>query len=160
VRAGEKLPLELEPLDLVRIASETLDELGTIHGDRFVLRAPPHIEGTWGAKAVRRILENLCNNAIKYGSPLAPVEVVLDADDDRAIIRVHNEGNPIPRELWSTLFEPFRRGGADAAQKGWGLGLTLVRGMAEAHGGSVEIESGAEAGTTFTVTLPRHARPA
>jgi signal transduction histidine kinase len=161
IKAGERLPIEVVSADLSRIAVETLAELGTIHGDRFVLHAPPEFAGYWGAKEVRRILENLCTNAVKYGSSLHQVEVAIEPRGDNVAIRVHNEGPSIPAAEWPSLFEPFRR--ADTAntggQKGWGLGLTLVRGLAEAHGGSARLDSSSESGTTFEVLLPRDARP-
>jgi signal transduction histidine kinase len=74
---------------------------------------------------------------------------------------VHNEGKPIPTEEQAALFRPFGRAARAVAsgQRGWGLGLTLVKGVAEAHGGEVHLESEPGRGTTFTVALPLDARP-
>ena len=70
LKAGERLSLEFERCDLTKLTAETLVELSAIHGDRFVLRGEERLEGMWSCDALRRILENLCNNAVKYGSAL------------------------------------------------------------------------------------------
>ncbi|WP_309894249.1 PAS domain-containing protein [Archangium sp.] len=160
--AGETLPAELTPCDLTAIARETLEELAQIHGDRFILRAPESTEGHWSCSALRRILENLCNNAIKYGARDRPVTVALKrSKPEEVLLSVHNWGPPIPIEDQTSLFEPYRRmKSAQAGQeKGWGLGLTLVKGLAEAHHGTVQVESTEASGTTFTVILPSDSRP-
>ncbi|HEU0035558.1 MAG TPA: ATP-binding protein [Kofleriaceae bacterium] len=157
IRAGGTLSLERVAGDLVALVRGTLDELSSIHGNRFALRAPSPIPGAWDADAVRRIVENLCGNAVKYGTAQQPITVTLSADDDTATIAVHNAGEPIPAHELPQLFQMFRR--ADSARrggvKGWGLGLALVKGLAEAHGGHASVTSSAERGTTFRVVLGR-----
>ncbi|WNG60629.1 PAS domain-containing protein [Archangium gephyra] len=156
LKAGEKLPIEVERCCLNEIARQTLEELSSIHGDRFVLRASSTIEGVWSRSGIRRILENLCGNGVKYGAPHGPVTVSLKEDGGTVEIQVHNEGKPIPAAELPNLFEPFRRSSTARASgaRGWGLGLTLVKGIAEAHGGTVSVRSSEEQGTVFTVTLP------
>jgi signal transduction histidine kinase len=110
---------------------------------------------------LRRVIENLISNAAKYGSPTGPITLTLEKRASEIDISVHNVGNPLPREELLQLFDPFHRSStADASPHvGWGLGLTLVRGVAEAHGGRVHVESTPEAGTTFTLSLPLDSRP-
>ncbi|HZI11580.1 MAG TPA: ATP-binding protein [Myxococcus sp.] len=157
IRAGEGLPLEVSDCELGALARETLEELSLVHADRFVLNAPEPIQGYWSCSGLRRIIENLCNNAIKYGARDRPVTVSLARNGpDEVSLSVHNWGRPIPSEDQRLLFQPYRR--IDSAQKGWGLGLTLVDGLARAHRGAVKVESTEEAGTTFTVTLARDLR--
>jgi signal transduction histidine kinase len=160
IRSGEKLPLIIEPVDLCALTRITLNELVTIHGDRFILKAPNALGGYWDSQSLRRILENLCNNAIKYGFPSTPVILTLSQDADKASIQVQNSGDPISPKEQETLFQQFRRGDKvqSRSRKGWGIGLTLVRAVAEAHGGNVNVQSNAELGTVFTVTIPRDAR--
>jgi PAS domain S-box-containing protein len=161
IRAGQRLPLELDECDISLIAREVCEEQSMIHGDRFIVDAPETFAGYWSCSGIRRILENLITNGMKYGSQNTAVTVRIAQKNDHAWISVHNEGPPIPLSEQKTLFDPFRR--AKSAQEkgtpGWGLGLTLVRGLTEAHGGTVSIESTAEAGTTFKVDLPMDARP-
>jgi signal transduction histidine kinase len=143
LKAGEKLPLEVGPCCLNEVARQTLEELSSIHGDRFVLQASSTIEGIWSSSGIRRILENLCGNGVKYGAPRRSVTVSLAAEAGQVEIQVHNEGMPIPAVELPHLFEPFRRSTTARAsgERGWGLGLTLVKGIAEAHGGTVSVQS-------------------
>ncbi|WP_309895250.1 HAMP domain-containing sensor histidine kinase [Archangium sp.] len=77
------------------------------------------------------------------------------------MVLVHNHGSYIPPEEQETLFQVFRRSlqAERSNQRGWGLGLPLVRAVAEAHGGSIGVDSLPERGTTFTIDLPKDARP-
>jgi signal transduction histidine kinase len=106
---------------------------------------------------VRRTLENLVGNAIKYGNPHTRVRVTVRREGDHLALDVHNQGNPIPHDEQAKIFQPYHRARphSPAGPLGWGLGLTVVRGIAEAHGGTARVQSSAEAGTTFTVTLRR-----
>lgn len=157
IRAGERLPLSLEELDLAELTRATLFDLSTIHGDRFILDSDPKITGRWSRKELRRVIENLVNNAVKYGDPRAPVAIKLFGRADKAVLSIHNDGNPIPSEIQKKLFKNHHR--APSALKdghmGWGLGLTLVLGITEAHGGTIRVESRPGFGTTFIVELPR-----
>ena len=80
----------------------------------------------------------------------------------RVILSVHNVGHPIPVTRQEWLFQPFRRD-AEAAERGargWGIGLPLVRAVAESHGGSVGVDSSEALGTTFTIDMPSDVRDA
>jgi signal transduction histidine kinase len=117
--------------------------------------------GFWDAKAIRRALENLVSNAVKYGAEDSPITITVKTMLGKIFISVHNEGNPIAAEQQTSLFNNFHR--SDSARtsstKGWGLGLAFCREVAEAHGGTLAIESAAETGTTFTIDVPVDARP-
>lgn len=97
-----------------------------------------------------QLIDNLVTNAIRYGS--GRVTIRLSREADRAVIAVHNGGEPIPPSKLDTLFDPYRR--ATSSQGGVGLGLYIVDQIARAHGGIVDVTSTAEAGTTFTIQLP------
>lgn len=161
VQAGQPLPLRLGPCELTSIARDVVDELKTIHGDRLRLDAAEEAHGVWSAEELRRAIWNLATNAIKYGAPLSPVTLTVRCVDGGVRVSVHNEGKPLSADEQRRIFEPFARvQGPDAStQMGWGLGLTLVRGCVEAHGGRVQVESTVEAGTTFSMHLPLDARP-
>jgi sigma-B regulation protein RsbU (phosphoserine phosphatase) len=93
---------------------------------------------------------------MSYGSSDAFVTVSSTIDTDSFSIGVHNLGTPIPAETLPTLFEPMTRGAqAAGAKRSVGLGLFIVSQVAKAHGGKTEVQSSAEAGTTFRATFPR-----
>lgn len=156
VQAGQELPLHISPCDLALVVEKTVEEMVLLHGDRFVLTSMKTLRGRWDCPALQRVLENLIDNAVKYGSQKAPITIELKKGEKSLLLSVHNEGKEIPLEEQENLFKPYRR--AESAEKsgypGWGIGLSLVRGIAEAHGGKVGVESLKNKGTTFTVKLP------
>jgi signal transduction histidine kinase len=157
IRAGEKLPLKPTEFDLAELVRSTLEELSLVHGDRFKVQTESGLVGTWSRDDLQRAIENLVGNAVKYGDRDRPVTVsVKKGSKDQAVLTVQNFGRIIPQDEQATLFEQFRRtAGAEAGdQKGWGIGLTLVRGIAEAHGGAADVESTERDGTTFRLVLP------
>jgi len=156
IHAGEALHVSLAECDLVQIARDTIGELGAIHGARFLLSGDPAVRGRWDCDELRRALWNLGVNAAKYGTPAGPITVSVRAAKDHAELSVHNEGSPIAGDDQEALFLPFMRSQTAKAgrTRGWGLGLTLVRGVAQAHGGSVRVQSDAASGTSFTLDLP------
>ena len=162
VEAGERLPLKLESFDLRRLAEEVCEELSLRHGSRFALESTGATTGFWSRECLRRVLENLLSNALKYGDPQAPITTRIVRVDEHVLLSVHNHGTLIPVEEQERLFQPFSRSGAAQAsgKRGWGLGLTLVQGLVEAHGGMVKLESYPKEGTTFTVDLPVDPRSA
>ncbi len=159
IHSGEKLPLKLEAVNLCHLIEETVTELVTIHGDRFVIKCEVSVDIFCDPNGIRRIIENLCNNAIKYGSPNLPVTLGVSEQAEKIQISVHNFGEEISIEDQKSLFQQFRRSQSALGgnHKGWGIGLTLVRGVTEAHGGSVAVESKPGSGTVFTITLPKNA---
>lgn len=161
IRAGHRLTLRLGKADAVAIAQDVVRELTMTHGERFNVLAKEHAWGFWSARDIRRAIWNLASNAIKYGGRETPVEIRIVSSEERVEIAVHNHGTVIPPADRATLFDPFARAntGEGLAQRGWGLGLTLVKGCAEGHGGTIEIASEDALGTTFTLRIPADARP-
>lgn len=160
VSAGERLVIAPVPCDLVGVVNEALSDVDEEGRRRVRASLPDRLEGVWAPEELRRAVWNLVTNALKYGRAGTPVAVEASRSGDGVRIAVHNEGPPIPPEEQARIFEPFGRGrGAETVASGWGLGLTLVRGCAEAHGGSLALESTPERGTTFTLRLPHDARP-
>jgi signal transduction histidine kinase len=97
---------------------------------------------------------NLIDNAIKYTPAGGRVDVEVRRSGDRAVLQVRDTGQGIaPNEL-PRIFDRLFRGDRSRAERGLGLGLSLVKAIVEAHGGSVEVESEVGRGATFTVSLP------
>jgi signal transduction histidine kinase len=160
IHAGERLALRLEECDLGAVAHDVVTELESIHGQRFMLDADA-IRGVWSCEELRRAIWNLSTNAVKYGAADRPVQITVKRVVDHACVSVHNEGRPLSWDEKENLFVPFSRTRSAEAggPRGWGLGLTLVRGCVEAHGGSVDVESAPGEGTTFVLRFPLDARP-
>jgi sigma-B regulation protein RsbU (phosphoserine phosphatase) len=155
-RLGGGVSVKPADTDLHAVVADSVSALATAFPERAIVH---EAVGPGTAKAdPERIVQavgNLVANAVNYGDPQYPVKVRTLGDAAGFRIEVHNHGAPIPPELQQSLFEPMIRG-ADkvAGSKGVGLGLYIVREIAKAHGGSVELASTADEGTTFTIVLP------
>ncbi|KAA3658735.1 MAG: GAF domain-containing protein [Chloroflexi bacterium] len=101
---------------------------------------------------------NLVDNAIKYSSSNTLVEVILDFGEDDILIQVLDEGPGIPEEDLERIFDKYFRSVHKDTESGSGLGLSAVRAIAIAHGGTVKAENRKKGGTRFTVTLPASMR--
>ncbi len=127
-------------------------------GGRIVFAESPITWVRGDESQLRQLFGNLLDNALRYGPAGGTIQVEMeDATDHRVTISVHDEGGRIPPEALSHLFERFYRVDSSRAQAsgGNGLGLAIVREIAERHGGTVEITSDPHAGTRVAVHLPR-----
>lgn len=154
-------PLMLGPV--VRRCAEGHRPLAEARGLDYTLDLALPDEATVAVadeEAVRQILENLIDNAIKYTPDGGKVRVALEVSGDEVAIQVADTGIGIPREDLSRVFERFYRTDKARGRElgGTGLGLSIVKHLAGALGGLVNVDSRYGAGTTFTVRLPR-ARP-
>jgi signal transduction histidine kinase len=158
IKAGEIYPIRTSFFDLDQSIHATLEDLSTVYGSRFVYRSRQSIYGCWDRNSIRRIIENLCINAVKYGYSLAPITLTTQQSANAVTISVHNNGPVLSPEEQSSMFQQFKRTQHATASgtKGWGLGLTTVKALAESHGGFVSVTSSEDEGTIFTITLPIH----
>lgn len=101
------------------------------------------------------LLENIINNAIKYGSRDSPVTLKVTDTEKFVNISVHNTGNPIPVKKQKEIFNYLSTTNDSRSKnlRSWGMGLALVKKVAEAHGGQLELVSNEEEGTTFSISL-------
>lgn len=153
-KAYEK-QLELKECDLDWLAKDVAYELNISHLERFEVQSTGPCIGMWNENGLRRIIENLATNALKYGGEKTPITFSVSQTKDSAVLRIHNFENPISKDEQSTLFEKFTRGHSAERKLGWGLGLTVVKTIVGAHQGSIEVESEASSGTTFIVSIPK-----
>ncbi|MCK9684997.1 sensor histidine kinase [Scleromatobacter humisilvae] len=155
-RVGRGLSVNRTPVDLRMLVAKVVDELAPAFPGRG-LKVHAIGSGTCTADAdrVAQLVGNLVANAMTYGAVDADVTVTSWLAGGMAGIHVHNEGAPIPPALLSAIFEPMVRGTPEnSSARSVGLGLFIVRAIADAHGGEVKVRSSAEAGTTFEFSFP------
>lgn len=157
---GSKLRLPLTHFDIHALATELCKEYAHANEMRCSV-VGKSVWGWWGQDALKRALENLVGNALKYGYLNTPIQIRIAASHGRLRIAVHNDGPPIAIENQESIFQIFRRAqdAKEGAQQGWGIGLPYVRAVAESHGGSIAVYSSAEKGTTFVIDIPIDCRP-
>lgn len=158
VRAGQKLTLNLVDYDLAAVVRSMAEGFKQIPGSSVIIEGPSELRTRGDVTMIRRMLDNLVGNAFKYGAKGQPVTIRYGiSGSEQLFVSVHNVGPVIPEESQRQIFEPFGRTATARAgsEKGWGIGLTLVKTFVEAHGGSVQVRSAEGVGTTFTLNLPR-----
>jgi signal transduction histidine kinase len=157
-RLGGSISIKRRRTDVRAVTAQIVEELQIGHPDRIIeVLHTGDGHGLWDPDRLGQVLSNLLKNAIKYSYDKTPVRVATHGEQDCMVIEVHNEGRPIPDPLREHLFEPFHRGAGepDPTSRSIGLGLYIVDQIVRVHGGSIQVTSLAEQGTTFRVTLPR-----
>lgn len=162
-----RLPVDLATV--AREAAESVEAERVAAGMELRLELDPAASAVSGdAASLRRAVENLLTNAVKYGRAGTAIELRLQLVQGSVHLSVSDQGMGVPEAEQERIFEPFYRGQeAVAAQiHGNGLGLSLVRRIATAHGGKVTVESRPGRGSRFTMSLPlpprdheQHAEP-
>jgi PAS domain S-box-containing protein len=117
------------------------------------------VEAVIDPSYLHRISDNLIGNAVKFTPEGGSVHVRIDHTDDTITLEVSDTGVGIEEEFLDDLFEAFTRGVNSNGEQGSGLGLAITKRLTELMGGSIEVESMVDAGTTFIVTFPREASP-
>jgi signal transduction histidine kinase len=160
IRLGQGLPLLRAQVDLAEICRSAIDEVSpAAEGSRVEIETAGELGGCWDGDRLAQLLSNLLGNALQHGDRQAPVSIRLDGrTPDAVVLEAHNAG-AIPAEVMPTLFEPTRPGThvKREGSSGLGMGLYISQQIVVAHGGTIEVSSSAEAGTRFTVRLPRAA---
>jgi signal transduction histidine kinase len=160
IESGKRMQFKLEHFDISELVKEVQMQVSGTHDVRFQIFGGS-AQGWWDRDALRRAIENLVGNAVKYGDMSKPIRISFAEAYDRLILMVHNEGKPIPSEEQENIFNMFQRALAARGTEvtGWGIGLPFVREVAESHGGSIAVDSAIDRGTTFTLDIPLDARP-
>jgi signal transduction histidine kinase/GAF domain-containing protein len=152
----QPLPVERSDVDLGKVVGDIVEESRAAWPDRNIeLTATGTTRALADGPRIGEALSNLLSNAITYGARGRPINVSLEGDHEWLTLRVHNFGNPIPASLRPVLFEPFTRGQPDGSAQGLGLGLYVAKEIVASHSGTLAVESSADAGTTFTIRIPR-----
>ena len=163
---GGAMLLKRGPVNMEELCREVVAAYRTTHPGRTLrFHSDGDVTGVWDAGRIRQLVSNLLGNALQHGSPEGAIDLSLALEGSTpekptVVLRVHNEGKPIPPEVLPTIFNPLvryatRESAAQRTMGSIGLGLYIVREIVVAKGGTVEVASTAEEGTTFTVRIPR-----
>ncbi len=157
---SDRGPATNEPVPLDEVATDVL-----VQGQAEASQAQVALHSDLSAATVRgdrplleRLVANLVENGVRHNHQGGRVDVALFPTEADVVLRVANTGEPVAPDQVNALFEPFRRLGAErtgGARRGVGLGLSIVRSVAKAHGGSVTARPRAEGGLEVEVRLPR-----
>jgi two-component system, OmpR family, sensor kinase len=150
-------PLERHPVELSRLATEMATDQRMLHPSWPVeLRITPGIEVVGDELRLRQAIGNLLANTRAHTPPGTRTGFSVEARDGMAVVEVADDGPGVPDEVMGRVFERFFRAdpSRSRASGGSGLGLSIVAAIAEAHGGSVEVESPPAGGAVFRILLP------
>ncbi|MCA1576418.1 MAG: sensor histidine kinase [Acidobacteria bacterium] len=161
-RLGLGIKTELADVDLAAAFADEVEQLRGAHPSRQIaLEVIGDTRGLWDRVRLQQVLRNLVVNAIDYGSPDTPIQVLLAGDQNDITLEVKNRGAAIEKANMDQIFEPLKRGfgpvNRDEPESSLGLGLFIVREIARAHGGEATVRSDKEE-TMFAVRLPRRDR--
>ncbi len=158
-----KLRLKVRPIDLTQVVDAALDVVRPAADARGIRLERHYGRRPWQTLGdpdrLQQVAWNLLSNAVKFTPPGGTVGVDLDRDDSMDRLTVRDTGRGIEPEFLPHVFAPFRQADASTTRDhgGLGIGLAIVRQLAELHGGTVKAESdGPGRGSTFTVLLPVH----
>lgn len=157
-RFGDSIPIVRADMDARKLINDVAAEVGMSYPAATVqVETRGDLRGAWDCDRLTQALTNLVQNAVQHGSDKSPIRIIAQGEAGRITIAVHSHGEPIPPEALRTIFASMKglmiRGVRD--RRHLGLGLYIVDKIAKAHGGSVEVRSSREEGTTFALTLPR-----
>jgi two-component system OmpR family sensor kinase len=164
-RLDQQRPLEHNPVELLALATDAVTDLHDLHPERPVRLVtgpdsdPPVVMGD--ESRLRQVLGNLLANAVTHTPAQTPVRVRVAAEGPFAVLEVSDDGPGMRPEDTARVFERFFRADPSRVRSsgGSGLGLAIVAALVAAHGGTVDVRSAPEHGTTFTVRLPLAGAP-
>jgi len=159
-RLGSGVLIVRAKMDMAKVAGDAVDEMAAAHPESvFEFKAGGDLQGEWDCARISQVLANLLGNAVQHGSAKTTISVTAIGEAKEVVLRVHNRGPAIPAADLHGLFSPLKRlkSGeiAPGASSSLGLGLYIAERIVTAHGGTIDVSSSTDAGTTFTVHLPR-----
>ena len=159
-RLGSSIPITRKRMDLAKEAVHAADETQAANpGATIEVTTEGDMSGNWDCPRLSQVLANLLGNAVQYGAPQTPIRLSTRGEAENVVMEVHNWGPAIPAAALLDIFNPFKRlnveEGPTSPTSSLGLGLYIAERIVKAHEGTIDVTSSAEAGTLFTVRLPR-----
>jgi len=152
-----QLPVSLARINLADLARAAAEDVRMLAPDRkTTVDAPQELFLVADADLLNQVFQNLVSNAVKFGDKDGVIEMALGERTGQAVFTISNTGRPIPKQDHDKVFDRFYRADKSRSREieGSGLGLSLAREIARAHGGELILERSEEYMTTFTLTLP------
>jgi len=154
------LRLDLRTVELKELLQEICEQMKVVADDHSISFQPSSLETVsvlGDREHLRRLLLNLVDNAIKYTPAGGSVTLSLQSEKDWASLRISDTGIGLSQDEQQRIFSRFHRATETRSrdEKGVGLGLSIARSIAKAHGGRIQVESTPGQGSTFTVLLPQ-----
>jgi signal transduction histidine kinase len=153
------MKLDLQPVRLDEVVRDAIELFEFVAQEKRIIvttALSPDLVVRADRNRLRQVLVNLFDNAIKYSAPGGRVEISAEPRADEWVITVRDTGTGIPDEEIPRIWERLYRGDKSRSQRGLGLGLSLVRAIINAHGGSIEVQSTVGKGSSFVIHLPKH----
>jgi signal transduction histidine kinase len=151
------MKLDVEPVALAELVAEVVEIFDFVAQEKSIVvntAAPPDLIVPADRNRLRQVLVNLLDNALKYTPAGGRVEITAEARPGEVCITVKDTGEGIAPEEIPRIWERLYRGDKSRAKRGLGLGLSLVRAITNAHGGTVTVESTPGKGSAFSIHLP------
>lgn len=156
---GIEIPVAKAAMSMGDLAKQIVEEARVIsHARRIEIDIVGETDGSWDQARMGQVLSNLLGNAVQYSIEGSTIFVIVSGKDNEVVISVKNEGDPIAPEKMKSIFKSLTRGFDGQEREGTtnlGLGLFIAKKIVEAHKGRLEVSSSTEAGTMFTISLPR-----
>jgi len=159
-RFGSGLPVIRAPMDMGSVSRQLVNEMQAANPTRtIILEVSGDLEGKWDKARIGQVFSNLIGNAVQYSFKDSSIDVTVKGGLEEVVLSVHNQGVPIPPEKFATLFASLTRAVTDegdhAMEINLGLGLYITEEIVVSHGGTIDVTSSEEGGTTFTARFPR-----
>jgi heavy metal sensor kinase len=151
------VPLEMKPVDISRLIEETINEIKTLASQKnisiqFMSRGEAIVCGD--ESRLRQLFLDILDNALKYTPTQGKVTIEVGPESNWAKTTISDSGQGVPEDQLPHIFDRFYRADKARDSSGFGLGLSIAKSIVEAHKGQIEVHSGLNKGSTFTILLP------
>lgn len=157
---GPGIPVKRVAVDLAPICKRIVEEIQAFHPHaKVVFAARTRASGMFDGPRMEQVFSNIISNAVQHGRAGSTINIELTATAETAVFTVHNHGEPIPADVLPFIFNPMGRFSQRSAIEhgptaSLGLGLFIASEIVAAHQGSIDVESSAQTGTLFRVSVP------